>query len=484
MKATSHCSTFAPAAIDSVSFRRVKVGKSSRVAAPIVYGTDFSPNANAQAEVAAEFARRLDVPLVLAHSADLPRTLARDAKASRWIIAIRKRGLRKVATSLRESGLEIVEEVRPGSVAKTLAQVAHDRKAQLIIVSERRKRTGHWLRASTAARVAVKAHTPMLLFRETDALRGWLRGERPLKVFVAFNFSTTADAALRWVKKLTRVGPCEVVMGYVNQPIDDYIRIGARGPLPFDENPPEVLAVLERDMKARARAVLGDVPVRCRVAAGVGRTQVHLAHWAREENADLIVAGSRQSKGLMCWRYGSVSRALLKQSTVSVAIVPLAAAGHEPAASLPVKRHVLVATDLSAVGNAAVPHALALLPEGGLLTLMHVSTLPQMVSNHVRPDLARAARLPVAERLATSNRLRQLVPADAPARGILAQTEVVLAANVGEAIAQTGERLSVDAICLATAPRAGVSRAVLGSVTRTVRRLTRRPLLVVPVPRM
>jgi nucleotide-binding universal stress UspA family protein len=454
------------------------------VPAPIVYGTDFSPNANAQAEVAAEFARRLDVPLVLAHSADLPRTLARDAKASRWIIAIRKRGLRKVATSLRERGLEIVEEVRPGSVAKTLAQVAQDRKAQLIIVSERRKRTGYWLRAGTAARVAVKTHTPMLLFRETDGLRGWLRGERPLKVFVAFNFSTTADAALRWVKQLTRVGPCEVILAYVNQPIDDYIRIGARGPLPFDENPPEVLAVLERDMKARARAVLGDVPVSCRVAAGVGRTQVHLANWAREENADLIVAGSRQSKGLKLWRHGSVSRALLKQAPVSVAIVPLAATGREPAAALAVKRHILVATDFSAVGNAAIPRAMALLPEGGLLTLMHVSRLAPVISNHVRPDLAREARLPVAERVAISKRLRQLVPVDAPQRGILVQTEVALATDVGEAISQAAERLSVDAICLATARRGGVSRAVLGSVTRTVLGVTRRPLTVVPVPRL
>jgi nucleotide-binding universal stress UspA family protein len=321
------------------------------------------------------------------------------------------------------------------------------------------------------------------MLREAEPVRGWLRGERPLKVFVAYNFSATADAALRWVKQLTRVGPCEVVLGYVNQPIEDHLRIGARGPLPFGENPPEVLSVLERDMKARARTLLGDVPVSCRVTPDTGRTYVRLAQLAREENADLIVAGARQYRGLQRWRHGSVSRALLKKSPVSVAVVPLATARREPAAQIAVRRHVLVATDFSAVGNAAIPHALALLPEGGLLTLMHVSSLPPMISEHLRQDLARDATAPSAERLALSSRLRQLIPADAAQRGILAQTEVVLAADVGQAISQTAERLSVDAICLSTGSRSEVSRTILGSVTRTVRSLTRRPLMLVPTSR-
>jgi nucleotide-binding universal stress UspA family protein len=88
------------------------------------------------------------------------------------------------------------------------------------------------------------------------------------------------------------------------------------------------------------------------------------------------------------------------------------------------------------------------------------------------------------ERIALSNRLRALVPAEAADRGILVQAEVLLAADAGQAIAQTAERLSVDAICLATDKRSEISRTFLGSVTRTVRELTRRPLLVVPVPRL
>lgn len=484
MKATAYCSTFAATVIDPVTFRRVKAKKSeARAAAPIVYGTDFSPRAKAELEVAAEFARRLDAPLVLTHAIDLSRTLARDVEASRWLTASRKRDLREIANSLRENGFKVVEVARPGPVDQTLSQVAADEKAELLMVSERSQRIGQGLRTSTAARVAARTHTPMLLLRETEPVRAWLRGDCPLKVFVAYNFSATADAALRWVKQLMHVGPCEVVLGYVNQPIEDYIRIGARGALPFGANPPDVLAVLERDLKARAHTLLGHVPVKCRVVPEAWRTNVRLAQLAREENANLVVAGSRQYTGVKRWWHGSVSRALLKKCPVSVAIVPLVTAQREPAASIAVKRHVLVATDLSSTGNAAIPHALALLPDGGLLTLMHVSPLPPMVRDHVRWDLARDASLPSAERLAISDRLRRLVPADATQRGILVQTEVVFAADVGQAISQTAERLSVDAICLGSGNRHVMSRVFLGSVTRAVRSLTRRPLLVVPAER-
>lgn len=449
---------------------------------PVIFATDFSATSGDAIDVAAEFAHRLGVPLALAHAVKMPRTLRRDTKASRWLVASRKRTLRQTAASLREKGLEVEETVRAGRGDDTLLEVAQQAKAQLIVVPAGRPK-GQWLRASTTARIVGRARSPVLMLREAEALRSWLREKHTLKVFVAYNFSATADAALRWVKQLTRIGPCEVVLAYLNQPADDYVRIGARGPLPFGYNSSDVLAVLVRDMKARARAILGDVPVRCLVEPDARQTDVRLAELAREEGADLIVAGSRQHAGFKRLRYGSVSRALLKKSPVSVAIVPLATNGGH-AAPIPPKRHILFATDLSAVGNAAIPHALALLPEGGLLTLMHVTPLPPMISDHLRRELGRSSTLSPRERDAVSNRLRQLVPTDAAERGIFAQTEVVSAADVGQAISQAAERLSVDAICLASDNRIEVSRAFLGSVTRTVRSLTRRPLMLVPAPRL
>lgn len=483
MRAKSYDLTHAPAMVESVTFRHLKINPPAPIP-PIVYATDLSPWAESAGEIVAEFARRLRAPLALAHPIPLPGDLARARKASRWLVASRKRTLRQTATSLREKDLDVVESVRPGPSAASLAQWAEDQKARLIVVPHERRRTPWWRRASLAVQVAGRARTPILVLRETESLRPWMDEKRPLNVLVAYNFTASADAALRWVKELTRVGPCEVVLTYVNQPVEDYIRIGARGPLPFGHNPPEVRAVLERDLKARARAILGDVPMRFRIEPDAGRIHSRLVQLAREEHADMIVAGSRQLTGLKRLRSGSISRAVLDTAPMNMAIVPLSHSNNGVAASLPVKRHVLVATDLSATGNAAVPHALALLPDGGLLTLMHVATLPPMIGEHVRRELGREAALAPAERVALSNRLRALVPADAADRGILAQTEVVLAADVGQAISQTAERLSVDAICISTGSRSKVSRAILGSVTRTIRSITNRPLFLVPASRL
>jgi hypothetical protein len=70
--------------------------------------------------VAAEVAHRLGVPLALAHAVEMPRTLRRDAKASRWLVANRKRTLHEAAVPLSEKGLKVEEAVRPGPADETL----------------------------------------------------------------------------------------------------------------------------------------------------------------------------------------------------------------------------------------------------------------------------------------------------------------------------------------------------------------------------
>lgn len=176
MRANAYSSNHTPSAFDSVRFRRVKTDKPAPVLAqPIVTATDFSPSTDATIEVATELARHLKAPLALAHAVEMPRTLARDAKASRWLVASRKRSLRVAATSLREKGVEIVEAVRSGPVDETILQVARDAKAQLIVVPDAGRRSaGKWRRGSMPTRVAGQTHIPVLMLRDAEPLRGWL----------------------------------------------------------------------------------------------------------------------------------------------------------------------------------------------------------------------------------------------------------------------------------------------------------------------
>ncbi len=452
----------------------------------ILCGTDFSSAAGVAADVATELARRLDAPLTLAHAVELPSALKNDARAARWLTAARKRWLRETAEVSRKRGVEVLKSLCVGRADEVLVENAAADNARMIVISSLGdRRPGRWLLGSVAERTAMRAETPTLVLRNAEPIRAWLRGKRPLKVFVCFNFTASAELALRWTKALTTVGPCEVVLGYVNNPVDDYMRVGASGRVPFDGNAPEVLAILERDMKERARAHFGNAPTKCRIEDRPGRADERLVEMAKEEGADLLVVGSRQYDGLQRLWNTSVSRGLLGNSVTSVAIVPLAAGKIQPT-KLPTMRHVLVSTDFSESSNAAIPHAYSLVRGGGLVTLLHVVPPPPRVvlANRSTSSARLKADAEVAPKDAheVAAKLRALVPADAERLGIHTQVKVVSNCQVGLAIAQTAERLGVDVVCFASRGRSGLSKLLLGSVAEDVIARVRRPVFVVRSP--
>jgi nucleotide-binding universal stress UspA family protein len=151
------------------------------------------------------------------------------------------------------------------------------------------------------------------------------------------------------------------------------------------------------------------------------------------------------------------------------------------ARGLPKILTVLAPTDLSEIGNAAIPHAYALLrATGGVVELCFVAehALPYPAYVYEQPD-----RLTATERIRIEQRLRALVPADAAALGITTHVLVVDGGKPAEAIVAAAERLNVDAISLASHGRGGVARAVIGSVADAVVRSARRPVLVIPARR-
>jgi nucleotide-binding universal stress UspA family protein len=127
-------------------------------------------------------------------------------------------------------------------------------------------------------------------------------------------------------------------------------------------------------------------------------------------------------------------------------------------AAVPQLRAVLVATDLSTFANRAVPYAFTLAPSIGSVHLVHV----------IKDDAE-------AEGSELAKALRALVPTGATQQ---VQTHVVRGDDAANAIAQIGARLGVDVICIASHGRAGISRALVGSVADRLLRVTRLPVLV------
>jgi nucleotide-binding universal stress UspA family protein len=178
-----------------------------------------------------------------------------------------------------------------------------------------------------------------------------------------------------------------------------------------------------------------------------------------------------------------VSESLARQAAgTPVVCVPIAAARPgDRAAGLPRVLTVLAPTDLSDVGNAAIPHAYALLRgTGGVVELCHIHErrLPSPEYVYNLPE-----RLSKAEREGIEKQLRALVPAEAEGLGITTHVSVIDGGEAADAIVAAAERLNVDAISLGSHGRGGLARAMMGSVAEAVVRRARRPILIVPARR-
>jgi nucleotide-binding universal stress UspA family protein len=131
---------------------------------------------------------------------------------------------------------------------------------------------------------------------------------------------------------------------------------------------------------------------------------------------------------------------------------------------------VLIPTDLSPFSNRAIPVGYGMVVPGGVVHLLHVVT----------PELADDPRANGADPV---QRLRALAPRGAAAKGVQTECEVV-SENAGwTGIAKAAERLDVDAICMATRGRSGLSRMVLGSQAEQVLQRVRQPVVLVPPER-
>jgi nucleotide-binding universal stress UspA family protein len=192
---------------------------------------------------------------------------------------------------------------------------------------------------------------------------------------------------------------------------------------------------------------------------------------ASELKAQLIAVGAHQRQGLSRLTGFSVSRELLHHSATNVVCVPVTAKFDPREAHLPEFRRVLVGTDFSALGDAAVPFACAACAVGGLVKIIHVAA----------PRLRSLRKAGTGWNTDLREQLRGLIPYETGARCQPPQIEVLESRDVAAAICEEAERFGADLVCLAS-HGLGASRALHGSVTKSVLKKIRRPLLVIRRP--
>ncbi|HEY0191306.1 MAG TPA: universal stress protein [Kofleriaceae bacterium] len=423
----------------------------------IICGTDLSEASRAALDVARALAgQRGDDELVLVHvvhgAHGKPDGAVDDAELAR-----RRSVLGKLAAS--GTGPRVRAELIVGPPDEALVQLAETHGADLIVVAAQNDRRGARL-GTTAGNIITRTHVPVIAVRDPAPWLGFARGDRPLRILLGVDDSAPSELGIQWTHALGARGPIDVVLGAVYYPDEAAAHYGlaARS---FVEADPDAERLLERDLLRRFAGTPGPVhSVRAVARRGLGRIGDHIIEVANDERADVIVVGTSQKTGL--GRLGSVSSVIIDAAPQSVVCVPPHAAVATQAVP-PIERAV-VATDLSQFANRAVPWAFALTQAGGEVHLIHV------VPENAGADLDEATLL---------QRLIALAPVAATHK---VHAHVVRGDDTATTIAQCAARFGVDVICIASHGRAGLSRALVGSVADRLLRLTRLPVLVLRPP--
>ena len=443
----------------------------------ILCGTDFSENSQNALTVAAKLAARMHMPLHLLHAAN-----ASSAWSSREpdseVFQRAERKLVRDAERLRAIAGECQIHVLPEPPDEALLELAAKVGAKLIVIAALgRRRAGRWQIGSHAERLAQRSHVPVLVVRAAEPFEAWVDGKRPLRILLGTDPSLSAEAALRWVSELKSFGPCDVTALHLYWPPSQFSRLGLHGVRSYADPDPEVTKTLTRELSARVASAFDPAEVKIRLEPHLGRIGDRLAVLAEEDHADIVVVGSHERDAIGRAFAGSASRDVLHRARASVVCVP---APVNPEALPPPELHsVLVATDFSEIGNAAIPLAYAVAARGGTVHLVHVE--PERPHNPVEPrDIFPEGRDGAHSK--TRAQLTALIPKHTERKGIVTLVHTLESNDPGTAIAQAAERLGASTICLGTHGRGGLSKAILGSVAQTVLQHTGRPVLLARKP--
>lgn len=431
----------------------------------VLCGTDFST------DLACALAKNLHEPVDLVH---VHAGIKGPPPESR---------LSEEATRPRQRGIEIHKTLLEGSADEALAKRAKRKSCLLVVLASVGKRVlKRWVPGSVSESTAGRPTVPALVVRPSAPFLAWMRGERALKVFVAFSHAPTSDASLIWVENLQSIRPCEVVVGFVDSPPEQVARLDAPGDVELPDSPRDFQSILNHELKAPGARLIGLDRIQNRVEPNWGWPDAALASMAMQEGADVLFVGSHQHDGFeRLWKTSGWSGWL---HTAAMSVVPLATGMVKTAGLAPTDGKGLATTDFSDLADLTIAHAYSLLRSGGTLHLVKFvqphelpgAEIPQgPLDRDIEKQHARYIRLRL-------EKLRALIPAEAVGRGIQTEVEVVEHTDARDAISQAAERFGADTIPMSTHDRSGLPKVVLGSVAQKVLTRNSRPLPLVRSP--
>jgi len=406
----------------------------------IICGTDLSPGSLRAIEVARALAgQRGDKDVILVHVVETERDGAKGRTA-----------LDTFAASAPASPVALRTELVVGTPEEALVSFAETENSDLIVISASSSPATLITLGSTAEKLIVASRVPVLVVRDPKPWTEFVAGKRALRLMLGVDDSVACDLGIQWTHALRARGPVEVVLGAIYYPDDAADHYGFEAKAVVDRDL-EVEKLIARDLLRKFGA---SENVEARALRGLGRIGDHVVELAKEANVDAIVVGTTQKTGL--GRLGSVSSIIVHDAAQSVICVPPNA--NIPTQFVPRLHSAIVATDLSTFANRAVPFAFALTDEGGEVHIAHVIDEDAQIDE---PEV-----------------LKQLAALAPTSMQRTVKAHILRGEDAARTIAQAAARLGVDAICIASHGRSGITRALVGSVADKLLRATRKPVLV------
>jgi nucleotide-binding universal stress UspA family protein len=446
----------------------------------ILCATDFSPCSATAIRLATSLARRngegmllLDVVEPLPVDLNTPIIPSGEWESEMMVAA--QSQIERQASEIRKRGVAVETRVVFGPVAQNILDAALALGTSLIVIGTRGlKGAARLFLGSCAAEVVRAAHCPVLVTREDGVdLERW-DASTPLRLEVATDESRASEAVFFWVRTAAPKIPCDVSLVRVYWPPQEAARYGFEEPWLGNEGHPDLLKLIERDLRRDAKALSGAHEPNVRLRVAVRNAGEELAEDVAGLGVDALVIGIPKHH---FGRWTSITpSSVLRSASFPVFCIP---EGTQPKDHhIPRFRSVLIASDLSLLAKEAILPAYGLLAGGGRAELCYIHERGRQ-DGIGDPFYSQEPTLSEDERVAFESKLRAQVPPEGAEHGIATRISILEGQPVAAAILQAAERLDVEVIALASHGRTGLGHLLLGSVAEEVAKKSSRPVLIV-----
>ena len=271
----------------------------------VLFATDFSGRCDRPLERALRLARLWRSKLILLHVLEPPYAELTDEERS----AAETRLTAKLRSEVLDAGIEIETRIATGPVPATVAKVAEDLDAELIVTGVARyNELGHFVLGTIVDRLVRRSHVPVLVVKE-----------RPVtdyrNILVATDFSNCSANALEAAAAFFPKVALNLAHAY-HVPFEPLLGREANAPALQAE------IAFELDEFLHHLHVPADVRDRIDFHLDYGETRQVIGGLVRSTQADLAVIGTHGRSGFVAAMIGSNAKALLESLTCDVMLVP------------------------------------------------------------------------------------------------------------------------------------------------------------------